>query len=127
MTTVFFDRTCGTSIPHALKLLGIDAEAHQDHFHPNTPDDVWLEEVGRRGWIVVTYDNRIRFNLAEREALISHGVGCFMLTSGNRKKWEQMRILAKAWDRIQAVIATTPRPFIQIVHPDGSIKGLYPP
>ena len=126
MTTVFFDRTCGKSLPHALKLLGIDAEAHQDHFPQNVHDDVWLADVGQRGWIVFTYDKRIRYNQSERQALLTHGVGCFMLTSGNRTKWEQMRIVAKAWDRIQEVIAKTPLPFIQLVHADGTIEALYP-
>ena len=50
-----------------------------------------------------------------------------MLTSGNRTKWEQMRIVAKAWDRIQEVIANTAWPFIYLVHADGSIEPLYPP
>jgi PIN like domain len=98
---------CGKSIPHALKLLGVDAEAHLDHFAHNTHDDEWLAEVGRRGWVVFTYDKRIRYNQSERQAVMGYQVGCFMLTSGNRTKWEQMRILVKAWDRIQDVIANT--------------------
>src|SRR5258708_6437244 len=64
---------------------------------------------------------------SERQALLTHGVGCFMLTSGNRTKWDQMRIVAKAWDRIQEVIAKTPRPFIHLVHGDGTPEALSPP
>jgi hypothetical protein len=88
---------------------------------------VWLTEVGRRGWIVFTYDKRIRFNQSERQALVSYQVGCFVLTSGNRTKWGQMRIVAKAWDRIEEVIANTARPFIYSVHADSSVEPLYPP
>ena len=124
MTTLFFDRTFGKRLPHALRLLGVAAEAHQDHFAQDAPDDEWLAAVSARGWIVLTNDKRIRFNQAERQALLTHGVGCFVFTSGSRTRWDQLRILGRAWDRIQEAIETTPRPFIYSVHADSSLTLL---
>jgi uncharacterized protein with PIN domain len=67
----FFDRSMGKSIPRAFALLGLDVVVHDDHFGQATPDDVWLAVVGEQGWIVITKDDRIRFNEAERAALIA--------------------------------------------------------
>lgn len=127
MSTVFFDRTCGKKLPQALKLLGLDVEMHAEHFRHDEQDDVWLAHVGARGWAVVTNDKNIRTNEAERAALLAHGVGCFVLGSGSRTRWEQMRILARAWDRIQQIADTQPRPFIYRIHADGRAQRLFPP
>lgn len=126
MTTVFFDRTCGKRLPRALKILDLPIESHADHFSHDTPDDVWLAAVARRGWVVVTNDKRIRFNQAERRAIVDHRVGCFVFTSGNRTKWGLLQILAKAWAGIQDIADTSERPFIFSLHGDGSLHRLYP-
>lgn len=39
-----------------------------------TPDLEWLSIAGRRGWIVVTRDRRIRTRPAELRAFVEHGV-----------------------------------------------------
>lgn len=114
-------------IPQALKLLGLDAEGHADHFSHDVHDDIWLAVVGDRDWIVITNDKRLRFNQAERQALIAHGVGCFTLGGDSLSRWEQVRVLARAWDRIQEVIDNTPRPFIFTIHVDGRLQQMYPP
>ena len=126
MTTVFFDRTCGRSIPQALKLLGLDVEGHGEHFAHDTPDDVWLREVGERGWIVITNDQRIRTRQNERQALIDYAAGCFAFGQGNRKKWDTVRILARVWDGILEIAATESRPFIYVIHGDARLVRLYP-
>ncbi len=126
MSTLFFDRTCGKKLPQALRLLGLAVEMHADHFAHDEQDDVWLAAVGARGWIVITNDKNIRVNDAERAALIQHGVGCFVLGSGSRTRWEQARILARAWDRMQEVMATQPQPFIFRIHADGRLEQLHP-
>jgi PIN like domain len=127
VTTVFFDRTSGKKIPQALKLLGLDVEGHADHFAHDIHDDIWLAAVGDRHWVVITNDKRLRFNEAERQALIAHGVGCFTLGGGSRSRWDRVRILARAWDRIRQAIESTPRPFIFTIHVDGHLEQMYPP
>ena len=126
MTTVFFDRTCGKKIAQALKLLGLDVEGHADHFAHDVHDDVWLAAVGDRRWVVITNDKRLRFNQAERQAIIAHGVACFTLGGGSRSRWEQVRILARAWDHIQEAVERTTRPFIFTIHVDGHLEQMYP-
>jgi len=127
LDTVFFDRTCGKKLPQAFKLLGLPVEGHADHFAHDEHDDVWLAAVGTWGWVVITNDKNIRRNQAERQALLAHNVGCFMLGGGSRTRWEQARILMRAWDRMQEVFANMPRPFIFAIHADGHLEQLHPP
>jgi hypothetical protein len=55
----FTDRDLGKRFPEILKSAGLTVERHADHFTHDTADEVWLEAVGKRGWIALTYDRRI--------------------------------------------------------------------
>jgi len=44
-------------------------------------DEDWLELAGTSGWAVLMKDTRIRYNPAERGAVLRHSVQCFCLTS----------------------------------------------
>lgn len=66
----FIDRSLGRKyVAEALRTAGATVEVHDDHFPQTTPDVDWLAEVGRRGWVVLSKDERIRRNRIEREAL----------------------------------------------------------
>jgi PIN like domain len=72
---VFFtDRDLGKGFPQILRNAGMTVERHMDHFAQDCPDEEWLEEIGRRGWVAVTHDGRIRYKPNEREAVIIHRV-----------------------------------------------------
>ena len=68
MSFVYFtDRDLGKRFPDILRSSGLTVEAHGDHFAPDTPDEAWLEAVGKRGWIALTHDRRIRYKPNERD------------------------------------------------------------
>jgi hypothetical protein len=80
----FLDRSLGrVHVSQALRALGADVKVHDDHFPLHARDSDWLPEVGRRGWVVLMKDKRIRRNQLERDALLAAGVRAFVLTSGN--------------------------------------------
>lgn len=54
-------------------------ELYADHFSHDTPDEVWLEEIGRRGWIALTHDSRIRYKPTERDAVMRHGLALLVI------------------------------------------------
>ena len=56
-------------------------ERHDDHFSDNTADTVWIAEAGRRGWIILTADERVRYKPAEKAALLASGTITFVLAS----------------------------------------------
>ena len=123
---LFLDRSMGKGIGRALECLkGFPAtiQLHDDHFAQNTPDDVWLAEVGRRGWIAMGQDYRLHLVDVERDAIRAHGVGVFYLWGANASQWEQLRVLVKAWDRIEAA-SREPTPFIHRIMKDGRLKAI---
>jgi hypothetical protein len=70
----FTDRDLGKRFPEILKSGGLSVERHVDHFEHDTPDETWLEQIGKRGWIALTHDRRIRYKPNERDAVIRYGV-----------------------------------------------------
>jgi len=75
VTQVFLiDRSVGKNvIATALHAAGATVEVHDDHFKQDAFDEEWLPIVGRRGWAVITSDDRIRYRAVEREAATSAG------------------------------------------------------
>lgn len=72
---VFFtDRDLGTRFPDILLSAGLTVQRHRDHFPPDCPDEVWLEAVGKKGWVAITHDSRIRYKPNELAAVIHHKV-----------------------------------------------------
>lgn len=58
---LFLDECLGsTDVPDALRKEGIRVEMLHEHFDLATQDTTWLAEVGKRGWVVLTKDQRIR-------------------------------------------------------------------
>ena len=70
----FIDRGLGSIVvPETLRQAGVHVEIHASHFADNTPDTVWLSDVGQQGWIVLMKDKHIRSRPHERQALIYAG------------------------------------------------------
>lgn len=80
MSFVYFtDRDLGKRFPEILRAAGLMVERHADHFSEQTPDDEWLEAVGKRGWIALTHDRRIRYKPNELNAVVQHGVALLVI------------------------------------------------
>ncbi len=79
--TFFIDRSLGSHLlSAALRSAGGRVEIHDDHFPQDTPGSEWLAEVGKRGWVVLSKDVRIRRDKLERAVLLEAGVKAFLLT-----------------------------------------------
>lgn len=75
MSFIYFTgRDLGLRFPQILRDAGLTVERHRDHFRPDAPDEEWLEAAGRRGWIALTHNSRIRYTPNEKEAVIRHKV-----------------------------------------------------
>ena len=80
----FIDQSLGQKkIPEALRKAGAAVEVHGDYFTPDERDEVWLTEVGQKGWVVLTKDRKIRYRAIEQAALIKGRVAAFVLSAGN--------------------------------------------
>jgi hypothetical protein len=75
----FTDRDLGRRFPSILRRAGVRIEQHDDHFGPETPDEEWIGEIGRRGWTAVTRDARIRYSPLALSVLMESGAQLFVL------------------------------------------------
>jgi hypothetical protein len=83
-------------VPEALRNAGEEVKVHDDCFAAGTHDSVWLREVGRNGWVVLTKDSKIRYRRNEMEALLSSGARSFVLVSRNLPGSEMAKIFVRA-------------------------------
>lgn len=121
----FIDRSLGRKIvAQALREIGETVEVHDDHFAPDAKDEDWLVKVGKRGWIVLTKDDRIRYRVTERTALTSSRVRAFVLTSSQLQGTEMAAAFVTALPQIKRLIAKHPPPFIGRVSRRGKVSPL---
>lgn len=97
---------------------------HDDHFPIDCPDAEWLEEVGKRGWVVLSKDKLIRKRNVEKYALINANVATFILTSGNLTGEQMGEALVKAHKKMIRIVENYQRPFIVTVTRDGRCKKM---
>jgi hypothetical protein len=121
----FIDRSLGKrSVAEPLREAGLQVEVHDDHFPQDAPDEVWLTEVGRRRWYVLTRDERIRYRRLEADAVRNARVGMFVVVSKNLTGPHTAQIIVNALGRIQRFISSHRRPFIAKIYRDGHVEKL---
>lgn len=121
---VFFtDRDLGKMVPRILREAGLRVERHDDHFAPTTTDEEWLAEVGRRGWVALSHNKRIRYVSRETEALMNAGVRAFMLI-GKAPHRELAENFVASIRRIENFLDQHRGPFIaKVYRPSGEKAG----
>lgn len=119
----FIDRSLGSRyVAQALRDAGAQVEVHDDHFPQDTPDVAWLTEVGRRGWIVLSKDERIRRNRVERETLHAAGVRAFFLTQQNITGPEMAALFKQVLHGMVKRANMQPAPFIYTISRSGQFS-----
>ena len=122
---IFIDRSIPRPVAQALQHVQDDVRWLEDVFPHNTPDTVWLPDVGARGWLVITRDKRIRTPPGERQAIIDGRVGCFCLTQKQALvRWQYLKLLALTLDDMERLFAQTSRPFLCGVSGTGQLRLL---
>lgn len=121
----FLDRNLGKrAVAEALRKTGVEVRIHDDYFPLDARDEQWLTEVGRKGWIVLTKDTRIRYRAFELAALLNAGVSAFVLTSGNLRGEEMADVFVRALPAIRRFVARYTPPFIATVTKSGGVSLL---
>jgi hypothetical protein len=112
----FLDRNLGRHVvPEAMRAAGFALEIMDDHFEPAARDEDWLKVVGRRGWFVITQDQRMRYRRVEQEAIRQFRVGVFVLVPWQgRTGTDNAAAIVKAQKRLLKIAATQRRPFIAV-------------
>jgi predicted nuclease of predicted toxin-antitoxin system len=119
---LFVDECLGaTDVPNALRAAGIRCELLHDHFPPGTTDAQWLEAVGRRGWVVITKDQRIRRRQTELQALLSANLAAFVLTSGNLTGAAMGAAFVRGYPRMRKMLRDYELPFLATIDAGGRV------
>jgi hypothetical protein len=121
------ENLCNTrSILDVLTKLAIRFERHLDHFSPGIPDETWLPLVGSQGWILLTSDKRIRYNLLEKRALEIHAVREFVFASGNMSGQEMAAALELAVKKMRNLCRRITPPFVASITRGGEVHLRWP-
>jgi hypothetical protein len=116
VSPVFFtDRDLGKKFPQILREAGLTVERHADHFAADTPDEQWLEVIGRHRWIAITHDGRIRYKPNELAAVMLHRVP-LLVVIGHAPYPELARAFVATGARILHFIDQHEPPYIAKVY-----------
>lgn len=117
---LFLDRSLGRlKVPSILRAYGLRLTTLAEHYgvprDETITDEEWLALAGRRGWVVLMKDARIRYNRVERETVREHRVRCFCLSNRSLTGEEMAEWFLVNIDRI-ARSCREAGPFIYAVH-----------
>lgn len=116
MSRVFFtDRDLGKRFPELLAAAGLDVRRHADYFPPDCPDETWLPDIGKRGWIAITHDSRIRYKPNELAAVTENRVG-LPVVIGHAPYAQLAQSFIRTRKRIEAFLDQHQPPFIAKVY-----------
>jgi hypothetical protein len=112
-------------VPNALRAAGCQVVVHDDEFRQDEADDVWIRTVAKRGLIILSKDLGIRYNPAERSALLESGARAFLLARGELKAAEMASIFLRALPNIESILVREVGPFVARVYRDGNVRIAY--
>jgi hypothetical protein len=122
---IFIDRSIPRGAADIVKRARSDCCWLEDVFDHNAADEVWLTKAGDEGWIVLTHDKKVRRRKAQRDAIMEHGVGCFIFTyKQDLKKVEIAALILAVLEEIETKFEHTPRPFIYTINKTGGFKRI---
>jgi hypothetical protein len=116
----FVDNNLSVQLARGMAGFGEDVTHLKDHYSPDAADTDWLPQIGRDEWILLTRDDRVRFNPAELAALKQHRVGAFFLGGKGRSRWDIIQQVVRNWMRMNELADKTSRPFAFRVPPQGT-------
>ena len=115
--TFFFDRCVGKRLPRALLELGtrcdFEVKYHAgEAYKHNLDDDIWLSDVGKKGWFVLSYDAKWQDEAAAIEAIRQHKVGCFYLHGASSLSFDPLASFVRSYGKIMEIAKSEKRPYI---------------
>jgi len=121
---VFFtDRNLGKRFGLRLRALGLTVEIHDDHLPQDALDETVLRLVAKRGWVLLTLDEQMRYRPAEKEAILRHGAAVIHLKTS--KKWPLPSLadhFAAHVVRVERFLKRNPPPLFAIYRIDSKGK-----
>lgn len=122
--TFFFDNNMSPRLVNGLVEFGEDAIHLKTVFREDAPDVEWLKYLGSENVCLITRDNRILRNPAEKAQLVNHNVGAFFVRGKQLNHCDLIRIIIKHWPKIKEFAGRTPRPFAAKITKSSGIEPI---
>ena len=106
----------------ALRAANLRVEVHDDHFAQAEKDEVWLRQVGVKGWVAITCDQGIRYRQRELSAVLDSGLRTLVFSRGHFTATEMAEAFMRALPRIVDLIESSPGPFIATITRKGELQ-----
>jgi predicted nuclease of predicted toxin-antitoxin system len=116
----FFDNNLSYRLVDGLKAFGEDVVHLTEYFSADEKDTVWLEYIGQNGWVLITRDEKIRWNPAELAAFRRNRVGAFFLGGKNKSGWDLIQQIIRVWPTINDYAEHTNKPYAFRIPPNGT-------
>jgi len=108
-----------------LRAADLKVEVHDDHFAQDAPDSEWLAAAGKNNWIVITRDERIRYRVAEKQAIRRAKVRAFVLAAQGDLRAEMLaHNFLKAVRKVRRIVEKQKPPFIAKISRSGDVSLL---
>jgi predicted nuclease of predicted toxin-antitoxin system len=120
MKCFFFDNNVSKKIVQGLRAFGEEVVHLQEKFKEDSPDIEWLQYIGEKGLILITRDERVRWNPAEIAAINKFKVATFFLRRKSLNRCKLVQQVVKNWPRIKELSRNTQPPFAYRVPPIGT-------
>lgn len=126
----FVDRSLGRRVvADALREAGavvhVMADVYGERIGQGLADEEWLRDAGKRGWVVLMKDAKIRYRPAELQVVIDHGLRAFCLTNANLRGLEMAQRFVEHLPRITRIVEQKPGPYIYGVYRD-AVRLVWP-
>lgn len=116
----FFDNNLSAQLAHGMREFGEDVVHLTDHFPKNAVDSEWLPFVGQNQMVVVTRDEKIRWEPAEIAAVRAFKIAVFFVGGRKQKRCDLIEQVVRNWRRMKQVASTEQRPFAIRIPPHGT-------
>jgi hypothetical protein len=105
MPKVILDNDISFRIAKALVELGEDVTTVRDEFGPDAKDLEWIPEAAKKGWVILTADNRLLRNPSEKEMLKKHKASLLVINPFFNKQnvdlWGKAAWIVSRWKKIR--------------------------
>jgi hypothetical protein len=108
-----------------LREADLKVEVHDDHFAQDARDTEWLAAAGKNHWIVITRDERIRYRVAEKQAIRRAKVRAFVLAAQGDLRAEMLaQNFLKAIGKVRRIVEQQKPPFVAKISHAGDVSLL---
>ena len=107
-----------------MRAAGATVEHVRGAIPSGTADDLWLTIVGKRQWIALMRDQRVRWRKLERQSLKAAAVAAFVFTGGQATAQDTADVIVPKLAKFAKIARSEKRPFLYALTRAGKLSKL---